>query len=271
MVGGGASVAVVVDVVEVVEDVDELEMVALVVVVDVVVARVVVVSASVWGSEPPHAASIVMHRSIRPGVKCRFMKIGRYDTSIGFRWISRKCDSVHLAATDPIGRMELKRARCPMYEIESRIHPETPTLVVIGKAAVADMAEFFSSAYQAIGAHVANTSAHMTGPPFAKFKPLAGAVPRESQVFEVEAGFPVSQPVAGDGEVVGSSLPAAPVAVTWHVGPYDGLEEAYRALGEWVEANGGVAEPGWEVYYSDPATTDEADYRTEVIQPYRSE
>jgi effector-binding domain-containing protein len=90
--------------------------------------------------------------------------------------------------------------------------------------------------------------------------------------FEVEAGFPVSAVVEGDEHVHGSSLPAGPAAITWHIGPYDKIGEAYEALSTWITENGGVPDgPGWEIYFSDPGTSAPADYRTQVVQPYTTE
>jgi effector-binding domain-containing protein len=66
-------------------------------------------------------------------------------------------------------------------------------------------------------------------------------------------------------------LPAGPVAVTVHIGPYDAMEPAYAALASWVSGRGGqLAGDPWEVYFSDPEQRpDPSTWRTEIVQPYR--
>ena len=65
----------------------------------------------------------------------------------------------------------------------------------------------------------------------------------------LEVGAEVSQAFAGDGEVVGSEIPAGAVATAVHMGPYGGLHAAHRAIRDWCAANGReVAGPFWEIY-----------------------
>jgi GyrI-like small molecule binding domain len=71
---------------------------------------------------------------------------------------------------------------------------------------------------------------------------------------EVEAGFPASGPVEGDGDVRPSGLPGGQVAITLHAGPYDQMEPAYQALASWVSEHGGNsrATPGWSTSATRP-------------------
>ena len=65
----------------------------------------------------------------------------------------------------------------------------------------------------------------------------------------LEVGVEVEGPVAGDGEVVGSELPAGTVATTTHFGPYGRLGEAHQAVRDWCGKNGyALAGVNWEVY-----------------------
>jgi effector-binding domain-containing protein len=57
------------------------------------------------------------------------------------------------------------------------------------------------------------------------------------------------------------------VVVAWHVGTYEQLGEAYRALDDWLEnEHGARAGDAWEVYHDPPNRTQR--WRTEVIQPF---
>ena len=43
------------------------------------------------------------------------------------------------------------------------------------------------------------------------------------------------------------------MAVTWHIGPYETLPEAYEAIETWTADHGlASAGPMWEIYWSDP-------------------
>ncbi|BDC51721.1 hypothetical protein F183_A40360 [Bryobacterales bacterium F-183] len=75
----------------------------------------------------------------------------------------------------------------------------------------------------------------------------------------------------GDGTVYRDQLPEGPAASTIHTGPYDGLQDAYGALEQWIAANG--HEPAgapWEVYLNDPGDhPDPKDWQTELFWPIR--
>jgi effector-binding domain-containing protein len=79
----------------------------------------------------------------------------------------------------------------------------------------------------------------------------------------VEVGVELLQPCPLTGRVVASDLPAGPVAMTVHRGPYGGLASAHQAVSDWCAANGRrPAGPRWEVY--GPHHDDPAEVWTEV-------
>ncbi len=66
------------------------------------------------------------------------------------------------------------------------------------------------------------------------------------------------------GEVYATETPAGEAAIAVHRGPYDRLNEAYRAIEEWMLANNRAsAGKSWEIY-GDP-TPDPADTETTVV------
>lgn len=87
--------------------------------------------------------------------------------------------------------------------------------------------------------------------------------------WDFEIGVPVSAPVTPVGRVREGFLPAATVARATHSGPYEGLSEAWGALGAWIEANGHApAREAWEYYTVGPETTpDPSGWRTELNRP----
>jgi effector-binding domain-containing protein len=68
-------------------------------------------------------------------------------------------------------------------------------------------------------------------------------------VFNLEVGVELEAPFTGAGEVIGSSLPAGPVATITHFGPYQRLSDAHEAIHQWCKANGREPiRPCWEIY-----------------------
>jgi effector-binding domain-containing protein len=155
-----------------------------------------------------------------------------------------------------------------MYEVSSRSLREQPTLVMSAKVAVDEIPVFLGTAYAATADQVTKSGLVMTGPPFARMRPLDS----EFGQFEIEAGFPVDRAVEIEGEVMSSTLPGGKAAFVTHIGAYDQMMPAYAALETWIVENQGVPDgPAWEVYYSDPTEQpDPSTWRTEIFQPYKS-
>src|SRR6516225_3385885 len=72
-------------------------------------------------------------------------------------------------------------------------------------------------------------------------------------VFDFELGVKVSAPVKATGRVKRGELPAAKVARTVHIGPYEGLPAAWSEFDKWIKANGHEqAADLWELYSIGP-------------------
>ena len=151
-----------------------------------------------------------------------------------------------------------------LHDIHAEVRKAQVTAVARAALTVAEFGPWLEKTYAAIAGLLAAQGAGPAGPPFARFHHLGG------NRFEVEAGFPASRLIEGDGDAQPSGLPGGLVAVTMHIGPYDQMESAYQALEWWVSEHGGeLAGDAWEVYFTDPATEpDPAAWRTEVVQPY---
>jgi effector-binding domain-containing protein len=85
--------------------------------------------------------------------------------------------------------------------------------------------------------------------------------------YAVEAGFPISVRIAGNGSVRPSTLPGGPAVVAWHAGSYDSIAQTYQAIDNWLQDEGGYRTgDAWETYH-DPSSRDQPEWRTEVVQP----
>jgi AraC family transcriptional regulator len=88
-------------------------------------------------------------------------------------------------------------------------------------------------------------------------------------LWTVEAAMPLAAAASGEGEMEAGTLPAGPVAVGIHAGPYEQLPETYAAIEKWMAENGARAGGApWESYVTDPGQhPDPADWKTEVYWP----
>jgi effector-binding domain-containing protein len=93
-----------------------------------------------------------------------------------------------------------------------------------------------------------------------------------SDTVDAEIGFTIRGvffPQEPKGAVRASRIPGGRVLFAAHVGPYEQLEAAYRAIQAYAEENGlQLAETMWEKYLTDPAQEpDLTKHLTEVYWP----
>ncbi|WP_127507743.1 GyrI-like domain-containing protein [Actinoplanes solisilvae] len=151
------------------------------------------------------------------------------------------------------------------YDIESRTLAAQDTAVIRGSMPAAQLPAWIAGVYEEVYRYLTNLGIRTSGPPFARYTFDGG-------LLQVEAGFPVLQPVAGRGRVVASRLPGGPAAVTTHEGRYEDLALACQAVADWLkERDLEAAGPHWEVYYTNPAAQpDPATWSTDLVMPYRA-
>lgn len=102
------------------------------------------------------------------------------------------------------------------------------------------------------------------GPAFTRYHGI-------DEQIDLEVGFPVVEPVAGEGEIEAGELPGGAVIKTVHRGAYEGLMEAGDALDRWLRENDREARgPNWEVYPVHAGTADDpSELETDVVKPIR--
>jgi effector-binding domain-containing protein len=127
------------------------------------------------------------------------------------------------------------------------------------------MGETLHDVLPEVRSYLERVGANPAGPPFVRYFNY------DEDEADFEAGFPVAESVPGEGRIAAGELPGGLAAVTAHVGPYEGLQDAHEAMGEWVLANGhDPSGPVWEVYVTDPREeADPSRRRTEVVWPLR--
>lgn len=150
----------------------------------------------------------------------------------------------------------------PRYKITRRDLSEQPTAVARAQVPADELGSWIGVAHHLVTRYLRRHGVKPAGPPFARVSVV-------DHTADVEAGFPVHQPIDGDGDVEPSTLPGGRAVVTTHLGRYEGLGYAYEALENWLARHGRTpAGPQWETYYTDPnAEPDSSRWRTDVVVP----
>jgi effector-binding domain-containing protein len=142
-------------------------------------------------------------------------------------------------------------------------HAEQATAAVREQVPMAELRDFFARAFGDSMAAILAQGAQPAGAPFGKYYGLPGAS------VDVEAGFPVSAPIAAAGNVVPGTLPGGRVVEAMHVGPYETMESTYSEVERYfADAKLTPGEVMWECYLTDPGTEpDPAKWNTQICWP----
>lgn len=148
------------------------------------------------------------------------------------------------------------------YAVELRTIEAEPVIAMHRTVPIAHISEAMQQAIPATWSYAASHGAMPVGT-FARYY----SVPPGD--VECDIGVIVGAPLAGEGDIEAKALPAGEVAYVLYTGPYDGMEPAYRAIEEWMAANGRVAGGApWERYLTDPSSEpDPAKWQTAIYWP----
>jgi len=140
--------------------------------------------------------------------------------------------------------------------------PARPTLYMKTVTPVADLPQKLGEAFRAIAAYLEEIGA---SPPEATY---AAYFNMDMNNLEVEMGFLLCETLAGKDDIQAGEIPAGKQLSYIHRGPYSGLEEAYRAMGQWLQENNltptGVS---YEFYYNSPMEVPESELVTKIVFP----
>jgi AraC family transcriptional regulator len=157
----------------------------------------------------------------------------------------------------------LRRSSMPTLSIEKRHLEAMPILFTRLRAARHELSKAIGEGAGKTFPYAQRIGAAIAGHPFTRY------VSTGPGLYSIEVGVPLAAPAPGEGDVEAGFLPAGPVAIAVHAGPYEQLSETYAALERWIEANGlRTAGPPWERYITDPGEhPDPANWRTDVCWP----
>ncbi len=150
------------------------------------------------------------------------------------------------------------------YKCELVVRPAQPVLSIRARGSVKDLPSILGKSYGAIGAYLGRLGQQPSGAPFVAY------YNSDMQNLDLEIGFPVAKKLSGQGEIQPGEIPAGNAAGCLHVGPYDKVQAAYQALGEWMQAKGyegtGVC---YEIYLNDPQHTPPESLQTQILFPIK--
>jgi effector-binding domain-containing protein len=149
------------------------------------------------------------------------------------------------------------------YVIVTRdLEPQT-VFSIRERHAAPDVPQFLAEAFGDLFGRLGLLGVRPAGHPFVIYH---GFGPAE---IDAEVCVPIVDPASAAGRIRSRDLPAMTVARTLHVGPYEELGTAYRALTSWIERSGVEATgPVQERYLNGPGDgAAPVDYRTEIEMP----
>lgn len=155
----------------------------------------------------------------------------------------------------------------PLLSIAREERQAQPILYIRRRIARSDLQGMLAECFGALFAHCQRTGLAIAGVPTARY------VSTGPGLWTVDAAMVLAAPATGEGEMQAGTLPAGPVAVAVHAGPYEGLPDTNAAIERWIEAQGFRAAGAlWESYVTDPGQfPNPADWRTEVCWPLASD
>ncbi len=153
-----------------------------------------------------------------------------------------------------------------MFEVKEKRLVAQPAVVIRAKARADQLGPVMGELLPAVWAFLQERAVEPAGPPFSRYLDMEG------DEWEFECGIAVSVPVAGEGRIEASELPAGDAASTMHVGPYETLGETWAALRGWLaECGKRQGSAPWELYWTDPGeVANPAEWRTELVAPLES-
>jgi len=155
---------------------------------------------------------------------------------------------------------------------EPRIEARTvqPYVAIRREVKMGDIGPVLPPLHDSLLAWLNGQGVQPTGAPFFRYH----LMDMDADRFVVDVGWPIAEPVTGEGEMFGDTLPAGQYAVILNTGPFDDLVSAHAALLEWGQAqcltwqrseDGKTWGARVEHYITDPADEpDPQQWKTEV-------
>ncbi len=150
------------------------------------------------------------------------------------------------------------------YNIELTEQPSQPVLSIHIKTAVDNLPRELGKAYGAVIQYLNEIGQSPLDTVFTAYYNM------DMDNLEIEAGFPVSEPLPGKGEIKAGEIPGGKQLSCLYKGPYKDCDKAYNAMMKCVEENGymptGVS---YEFYFNSPDEVPESELLTKIMFPLK--
>jgi effector-binding domain-containing protein len=150
------------------------------------------------------------------------------------------------------------------YNIEMKEETAQSVLTVRFRSSVEELPAQLSRIYGSIIGYIQRKSGTTPLTPYVAYYNM------DMQDLDLEAGFTVTEGIAGEGDIVASEIPAGKQVFCTHKGPYAASEAAYKVMTEWMQKNQciptGVA---YEFYLNSPEEVPESELLTRIIFPLK--
>jgi effector-binding domain-containing protein len=185
---------------------------------------------------------------------------------VGCRYGDHSTTFYPLESTRHLRGRVIKGDKKMSYPIEIQERPGQATASIRTRASVSELPELMGQTFDKLMQYFGKVGAQPAGPPFAAYYNM------DMQNLDVEIGFPVSEAVAGEGEIEAQMIPAGKYASCLYTGPYEEIELPYNALAEWLKEKGregtGIS---YEFYLNDPQETSTDQLQTQILFPLKDE
>ncbi|MEM7765362.1 MAG: GyrI-like domain-containing protein [Pseudomonadota bacterium] len=148
------------------------------------------------------------------------------------------------------------------YKVVMKTLTAQPVIFKRADVNISEIGEALAQILPSVFQYVQDNGLTFAGPPFARYVAFG---PGKATI---EAGMPIAEKAAPNGEFQTGSLPAGPAATTIHTGDYQKLSDAHAAVETWIsEQTLAVGGAPWEWYVDDPTDFPNGDWKTEIIWP----
>jgi effector-binding domain-containing protein len=148
-----------------------------------------------------------------------------------------------------------------MFPTEIKEQPTQPSLYVRFRARVEDLPSHFAKAYSAISQYLAELGETPAGGVYAAYYNL------DMQNLDIEAGFTVSRPLLGKGDIRSGKIPAGRYAICHYTGPYDQMGPAMAELMQFAKEKGYTTGTVYYEWYLNGPETPPQDLKTDISIP----
>jgi len=147
-------------------------------------------------------------------------------------------------------------AEISLIDVEAR-----PTVGIRRQLRRSELVAFLEEVFDDVAAAVEDAGVPIGGAPFARYRTMS------EDVLDVEAGFPLTAPWTGGGDLVAGELPATRVVEAVHRGDYQSLGETYAEVERWTAEHGvRTQDDVWELYEAGPhSDPDPRTWRTRLL------